>query len=241
MPGGAGNIRAGAAMRLSIIVPTLEEARGIAATLQSLAGLRRRGHEVIVVDGGSRDGTAGFALGLADQVIAAPAGRASQMNAGAHAAHGDIWLFLHADSRLPEDADHLVLDGLASGGKAWGRFDVRIDGRNPLLRLVEAMMNARSRLTGICTGDQGVFVRRETFTDIGGFPAVELMEDIAVSKLLRRVSAPLCIRERVLTSARRWERRGVLRTIVLMWWLRLQYFLGVSPARLARSYGARSH
>ena len=227
--------------KLSIIVPTLNEAQGIAATLGSLCELRLRGHEVIVVDGGSSDDTAKLARGLADRIVSAPAGRAGQMNAGARAARGDVLLFLHADSRLPEEADRLVLQGLAASGLAWGRFDVRIAGSHPLLRAVEAMMNLRSRLTHICTGDQGIFVRREAFDAVGGYPGQELMEDIAISARLRRVSAPLCLRQRCLTSARRWESQGVLRTVVLMWWLRLQYALGAAPARLARGYRTRGH
>jgi len=227
--------------RLSIIIPTLNEAEGIVATLESLGELRRRGHEVIVVDGGSGDGTAVLARDLADRVLAASAGRAGQMNAGARAARGDVFLFLHADSWLPVEAERLVLQGLAASGLAWGRFDVRIAGAHPLLRLVEALMNLRSRMTHICTGDQAIFVRREAFDAIGGFPCQELMEDIAISARLRRVSAPLCLRQRCLTSARRWESQGVLRTIVLMWWLRMQYALGATPARLARGYRTHGH
>ncbi len=230
-----------AVKRLSIIIPTLDEAEGIVATLESLGELRRRGHEVIVVDGGSSDGTATLAAGFADRVVAASAGRAGQMNAGARAASGDALLFLHADSRLPDEADCLVLQGLAHGGAAWGRFDVRIASAHPVLRMVETMMNLRSRLTHICTGDQCMFMRRDAFDAVGGYPGQALMEDIAISARLRRLSAPLCLRERCLTSARRWESRGVLRTIVLMWWLRLQYALGVAPARLARGYGTHGH
>ena len=231
----------GEVKRLTIIMPALNEAEGIVAALEALAELRCRGHEVIVVDGGSSDGTADLAAGLADRVLAASAGRAGQMNAGARVAAGDVFLFLHADSRLPAAADRLVLRGLAAGGEAWGRFDVRIAGPHPLLRIVETMMNLRSRLTRICTGDQGIFVRREAFEKIGGYPDQALMEDIAISARLRRVSALLCLRERCLTSARRWESQGVLRTIVRMWWLRLQYALGAAPARLARAYGTRRH
>ena len=225
--------------RLSIIVPTLNEAARIVATLESLRDLRSRGHEVIVADGGSCDATVASTRGLADRIVCSPAGRAEQMNAGARAASGDVLLFLHADSRLPGEADRLVLQGLGAGAAAWGRFDVRIAGSRPVLRLVGGMMNLRSRLTRICTGDQGIFVRRETFEAIGGYPRQALMEDIAISVRLRRVSAPLCLRERCLTSARRWESRGVMRTILLMWWLRLQYAFGVAPARLARGYGRR--
>ncbi|MFH1604407.1 MAG: TIGR04283 family arsenosugar biosynthesis glycosyltransferase [Pseudomonadota bacterium] len=227
--------------RLSIIVPTLNEAEGIVATLESLRGLRRSGHEVIVVDGGSDDGTVELVQGLVDRLVCAPTGRSEQMNAGANVATGDVLLFLHADSRLPDAADCLVLQGLACGGQAWGRFDVCIAGSHPLLRVVQSMMNLRSRLTRICTGDQAIFVRREAFAAIGGYPRQELMEDIAISARLRRVSAPLCLRQRCLTSARRWERQGVLRTIALMWWLRLQYALGATPTRLARAYGKRGH
>lgn len=223
--------------RLSIIIPALNEARCIVATLESLGELRRRGHELIVVDGGSTDATAVLARGLADRILRSDAGRAEQMNAGARAAAGDVLLFLHADSRLPAEADRLVLQGLAREGSAWGRFDVRIAGSHPLLRLVGGMMNLRSRLTRICTGDQCIFVRREVFEAVGGYPRQELMEDIAISARLRRLCAPLCLRERCLTSARRWESRGVLRTIALMWWLRLQYACGAAPARLARAYG----
>lgn len=232
---------AGEMTQLSIIIPTFNEAEGIVATLQALGELRRRGHEVIVVDGGSSDGTATLAAGLADRVLAASAGRAAQMNAGARAAAGGVLLFLHADSRLPEAADRLVLQGLVAGGAAWGRFDVRIASGHPLLRVVEAMMNLRSRLTRICTGDQGIFVRREAFDAVGGYPGQALMEDIAICARLRRLSAPLCLRQRCLTSARRWESQGVLRTVVLMWWLRLRYALGAAPARLARAYGKRGN
>jgi rSAM/selenodomain-associated transferase 2 len=223
-------------VRLAIIIPALDEAAGIAATLASLQLLRAAGHEVIVVDGGSRDGTPAAAQPLADRVLAAARGRASQMNAGADAATGDVLLFLHADTRLPPGAGRAVLDGLAAGGASWGRFDVRIEGRSPLLGPVAWLMNRRSRLTGIATGDQAIFVTRAAFAAVGGFPALPLMEDVELSARLRRRSPPLCLRDRVVTSGRRWESRGVVRTVVLMWWLRLRYFLGASPERLRRIY-----
>jgi rSAM/selenodomain-associated transferase 2 len=223
-------------VRISIVVPVLDEAPGIAASLRALEGLRERGAQVIVVDGGSHDATRSIAAAFADVMVDAPRGRAMQMNAGARAARGATLLFLHADTRLPPDALEAIASGLADGSREWGRFDVEIEGRGLLLRLVAAMMNARSRLTGVATGDQAIFVRRAAFEAVGGFPEIPLMEDVALSKALRRRSAPLCLRERVVTSARRWERHGAFRTIVLMWRLRLAYALGADPRHLARRY-----
>ena len=219
------------AQRLSVVIPALNEARGIRAALEALAPLRARGHEVIVADGGSTDGTAGLAAGLCDRVLNTPRGRALQMNAGARAATGSALLFLHADTRLPPGADQLVLRSLETG--IWGRFDVRIEGRHPLLKVVGCAMSLRSRLTGIATGDQAIFVRREAFA---GFPEIALMEDVAFCKRMKRDGPPACLRAKVLTSGRRWESHGVLRTIVLMWSLRLLYFLGARPERLIRFY-----
>lgn len=222
---------------LSIVIPVLGEAAIVADALVSLAPLRARGAEIIVVDGGSRDGTPELARPLADQVIEAPCGRSTQMNAGAARAGGDVLLFLHADSQLPPDADRLIRDGLARSGRRWGRFDVEIVGSSPLLRLIAFLMNARSRLTGIATGDQAMFVTRRAFQDAGGFPAIALMEDVAFSTRLKRSGRPLCLSARVKTSGRRWEEHGVLRTVLLMWWLRLAYRLGARPDALARRYG----
>ena len=228
-------------MRLSVVIPCLNEAGGIVAALERLQPLRRRGVEVIVVDGGSGDGSVALAAPLADRILAAPRGRASQMNAGAAVAHGEVLLFLHADCTLPADGDRLIVDGLQAGGKHWGRFDVDLDGAHPLLRLIAYLMNWRSRLTGIATGDQGLFMTRGLFADSGGFPAIPLMEDIALSKSLKTFGAPLCLRVRITASGRRWERHGVARTMLLMWRLRLAYFLGADPAELALRYvGARS-
>ena len=218
-------------MKLSIVVPCLDEAPRLPTTLDALAPLRARGHEVIVVDGGSSDGTPTLARGRCDRLMAAPRGRAAQMNAGAAAATGDALLFLHADTQLPSSADETIEDALMKN--LWGRFDVEIDGRHPLLPLVAWAMNLRSRLTGIATGDQAIFVRRSGFP---GFPAIPLMEDVAFSAAMRRRGAPACLRARVRTSGRRWESRGVLRTIFLMWRLRLAYALGAAPERLRRLY-----
>jgi rSAM/selenodomain-associated transferase 2 len=222
-------------MILSIIIPTLNEAGGIVDALAALEKPRSRGVEIVVVDGGSEDGTADLARPHCDRLHVAPCGRARQMNAGAALAKGDAMLFLHADTRLPSDADRIILDGLAH--HVWGRFDVRISGRHPLLSVVATMMNLRSRVTGVATGDQAIFVRRDTFAKVGGFPEIPLMEDITLSRRLKRISRPLCLSARVVTSGRRWERHGVLRTILLMWRLRLAYLLGAKPADLARAYG----
>jgi rSAM/selenodomain-associated transferase 2 len=225
--------------RLSIVMPVLDEGEGIAGALDALAELRALGVELIVVDGGSRDATVQRARLRADHVLTAPRGRATQMNAGAAKASGDVLLFLHADTRLPPEAERLVLDGLARSNHRWGRFDVTIAGRHPMLKLVGWTMNLRSRLTAIATGDQAMFMTREAFESAGGFPEIPLMEDIALAKVLKRMGRPLCIRERAITSGRRWERHGVWLTILLMWRLRLAYRLGADPARLARLYGYR--
>lgn len=222
-------------MRLSIIVPTLDEAAGIGALLESLQLARRQGHELVVADGGSTDATRTIAVPLADRVIEASRGRALQMNAGAAVATGDALLFLHADTILPEGGIDAVLDALDAGA-LWGRFDVTIAGTHWMLPVIATMMNLRSRLTGIATGDQAMFVRRDAFVAAGGFPPIALMEDIALSRLLNRQGRPACLRLRVTTSGRRWERHGVWRTILLMWRLRLAYFLGADPGHLAAQY-----
>ena len=220
---------------LSIVVPALDEAAGIAAALQALAGARAEGAEVIVVDGGSRDATVALSQALADRVVSAPRGRARQMNAGAAVARAPVLLFLHADTTLPSGGARAALAAVQAGA-AWGRFDVRLEGRSTMLPVIAAFMNARSRLTGVATGDQAIFVRADRFRAIGGFPDQPLMEDIELSSRLKRVSAPACLRERVVTSGRRWERRGVWRTVWLMWRLRLRYWLGTPAERLAEAY-----
>ncbi len=221
--------------RLSIVMPVLDEAAGIAAALAALAPLRAQGVALIVVDGGSRNDTVVRCEGAADALLAAPRGRARQMNAGAKAALGPALLFLHADTTLPPAALALVNDALAR--RAWGRFDVTIDGRSRWLPIVATLMNIRSRATGIATGDQAIFMRREAFDAVGGFPDQALMEDVEICKRLRRrFGAPVCLRAKVVTSGRRWDERGAWRTIVLMWRLRWLYWRGVSADRLAVAY-----
>jgi rSAM/selenodomain-associated transferase 2 len=221
--------------RLSIVMPVLDEAAGIDAALERLQPWREQGVELVVVDGGSRDGTPARCAGRADVVLPAPPGRARQMNLGARVAQGSVLLFLHADTQLPADARSSIDEALA-GGAGWGRFDVRIAGRSAWFPLIAALMNRRSRATGIATGDQAIFVRRDLFEAVGAYPEQPLMEDIELSRRLRRRSAPACLRGPAVTSGRRWERHGVWRTIVLMWRLRLLYWLGVPAERLAAVY-----
>lgn len=217
-------------------MPVLHEAAGLPAVLQALAPFTARGAQLIVADGGSTDATVALAQAAGAHVVAAPRGRALQMNAGAQQARAGVLLFLHADTLLPHDADRLIAQALADGTAVWGRFDVRITGQSPLLRLVAAMMNLRSRWSGIATGDQAIFMTRAAFDAVGGFAAQPLMEDIEMCKRLRRLSHPACLRATVLTSGRRWETRGVWRTVLLMWRLRLAYWCGASPERLAALY-----
>lgn len=238
-PGAPARPAAGAptppAWRLSVIVPALNEAAAIVDTLAALAPLRAAGHEVLVVDGGSHDATAALAAPACDRVLSAPRGRAAQMNAGAAAAQGDWLLFLHADTRLPPDALPALRQAHAQGA-CWGRFDVHIEGRSRWLPVVATLMNGRSRLTGIATGDQALFVGTALFRKLGGYAPLPLMEDVELSRRLRAVARPACLRQRVRTSGRRWDERGALRTIVLMWWLRWRYWRGTPADELARAY-----
>ena len=227
------------AMRLSIVIPALNESNNIVATLVPLQAMRSRGVEIILVDGGSIDGTTQIAAQLVDHVIdsaAADRGRARQMNAGAKTANGNALLFLHADSVLPPDADQLILNGLQSTSRTWGRFDVTIEGRHFFLPVVSWFMNQRSKLTGVATGDQGLFMTREAFIAAGGFANIPLMEDVAMCVLLKKSSAPICLRQKITTSGRRWEKYGVWHTILLIWRIRLAYFCGADPAELHRAY-----
>ena len=222
-------------MRLSIVMPVLDEAAEIDAALAALAPLRAAGQQLIVIDGGSRDDTLARCAGRTDELLQAPHGRAAQMNAGAARAQGEVLLFLHADTRLPGDAAVAIEQAVLAGAQ-WGRFDVTISGRSLMFPLIAALMNLRSRWSGIATGDQAIFVRRELFERIGGYAEVPLMEDIDLCKRLRTCAAPACLRQRVSTSGRRWEERGVWRTMILMWRLRWRYWRGEPAEALARAY-----
>ena len=227
------------AYALSIVMPVLNEAPGMAAALGALRALINNGAQVIVVDGGSTDATVAMALANnspAITVIHCGKGRAVQMNAGAAHATGKALLFLHADTSLPPDADALVQTALASGQHVWGRFNVRIEGHSKWLPVVSALMNLRSRLTGIATGDQAIFMTYAAFTAMRGYAVQPLMEDIDMSRRLLKLSRPACLAQKVVTSGRRWDTRGAWRTIVLMWRLRFAYWRGTPPERLAQLY-----
>jgi len=231
---GASSVR----LSVAVILPVRNEAAVLEAALADLL-VRHDPIEVIVVDGGSRDASRAIADGFSSRypvrVFNAPAGRALQMNAGAAAARADILLFLHADTRLPPNAFERVRDAIGRG-HVWGRFDVRLDGARFAYRVIEGLMNRRSALTGIATGDQAIFVRRDVFESLGGYAPIALMEDIELSRRLKRRDRPARITDPVKTSARRWERYGIVRTVLHMWGLRFLYWVGVSPARLARWY-----
>ncbi len=221
---------------VSIIMPILDEGPALAGALAPLQALRAAGHELILVDGGSRDTGPQQAEGLCDRLLQARRGRAAQMNAGAAAARHDILLFLHADTRLPADAPAHLAAALA-GGHGWGRFNVRIEGQSALLPLIALMMNWRSRLTGMATGDQAIFIRRDLFAQLGGYADLPIMEDLDLSRRLRPFGPPACLPGPAITSGRRWDRHGAWKTIFLMWRLRAAFYLGADPHHLAEKYG----
>jgi len=221
---------------VSVIIPVLNEAASVAAFRGHWQELRARGAELLLVDGGSQDGTVPLLEREGFTVIRSPRGRARQMNRGAAAASGRILIFLHADTRLPEEALEMVRRCLHPS-RCWGRFDVEIVGREPMLAVVARCMNLRSRWSGIATGDQAIFLHRQAFERVGGFPDQPLMEDVEISARLRSLAPPVCLKARVATSGRRWQAGGIGRTIVLMWGLRFAYWLGVPAPALARFYG----
>lgn len=222
-------------LRVSIIIPTFNEEKTIKKTLKALQMLRLYGAEVIVADGGSRDNTQSECGNLADCWVDAPQGRAVQMNAGADVARYSVMLFLHADTVLPLCSVKLLKTFIESGC-IWGRFDVRLSGDKKMYRVIETMMNCRSRLTGIATGDQAIFVKKTYFERVGRYPNQPLMEDIVLTQKLKKISRPYCIKSPVTTDSRRWKKHGVWKTILLMWSLRFQYMLGVDVEKLHRQY-----
>ncbi|WP_019531712.1 TIGR04283 family arsenosugar biosynthesis glycosyltransferase [Dasania marina] len=218
---------------LSIIMPVFNEATHLPASLRALQPLRQQGCELIIVDGGSQDESAAIAQAWADVSLQSAKGRALQMNAGAAAARGEYLLFLHADTQLPPA---LSVAHLLQSQPSWGFFKVQLNSRKSLLPWVQALINLRSGLTSVATGDQSIFVQRQLFIELGGYPAISLMEDVALCKQLRRRARPSIVPQPVLTSSRRWLQRGVIKTIALMWLLRLGYFLKFSPRLLHRLY-----
>lgn len=223
--------------KISIIIPCLNEAANIVTTLHALQSLRERGHEIILSDASSTDDTISLASPLCDKVISSKAGRALQMNAGAQHANGDILCFIHADTLCPENLDRIIIHELKTSNYLWGRFNIKLNGKKFAFRLIESLINIRSRITGIASGDQGIFIYRHVFNRLSGFSPIPLMEDIELSKRLKKLSKPVCIKNYALiTSSRRWEKHGIIATILLMWTLRLKYFSGVSPEKLATRY-----
>lgn len=221
-------------MKISVIIPVLDEERCIAATLQNLLPLAP--HEIIIVDGGSRDRTREICRQFHVSFFSCERGRARQMNCGARSATGDVLLFLHADTRLPNSAFDDIASVLRDSRCSGGRFDVELEGAHWMLKFIGALINYRSRATKVATGDQALFVRRAVFERMGGYADIPLMEDIAFCRSLKRLGTVACLRSRVVTSARRWEINGVWRTIFTMWTLKLCYLVGVSPVRLKQFY-----
>ena len=222
----------------SLIIPALNEAEQMPALLADLQGLRAHGCELILVDGGSQDATCLQAEGQVDQLLTSQPGRAKQMNCGAQAARGEWLFFLHADTRLTSEAGQRLLKVSRQETRNWGRFDVRIEGQHPLLRLVALMMNQRSRWTGIATGDQLIFMHRSLYQAVAGFPDQPLMEDVEISKRLKAFSQPLACQEKVITSGRRWDDKGFWKTVALMWSLRWRYWRGIPAELLAEEYSS---
>lgn len=221
--------------RVAVIVPSLNDGEVLDRCLITLQRARRLGHQVIVSDGGSTDGTQALAEPRVDAWVQGNAGRAAQMNRGAVRAEAEWLWFMHADTQFSQPLE-TYFSAIQNAGRDWGRFDVCFDAQDATFRLIARMMNVRSRLSGIATGDQGIFVRRELFVRMGGFAEIPLMEDIELCRRLKRHARPMCLSLPLQTSARRWQEYGVVSTVLLMWRLRLAYFLGASPQKLARQY-----
>ncbi len=223
--------------KLSIIIPCLNEEANIEATLKPLQTLRERGHEIILGDASSTDNTVTLATSLCDKIISCEKGRAAQMNAGANEATGDILCFIHADTLCPENLDRIIIHELKTTHYLWGHFNIKLSSSKPVFRLIESLINIRSCITGIASGDQGIFIYRHIFKRLSGYSPIPLMEDIEISRRLKKISKPVCIKNRpLITSSRRWEKHGVLRTVLLMWTLRLKYSLGTPAEKLVTQY-----
>lgn len=223
-------------MKVSVIIPVLNERENLDRLLGELQGIRAAGHEIIVVDGGSHDGSTSIAQGRSDKFIRHERGRGIQMNAGAYCATGEVLLFLHADTRLPPDFLSAVQAACNHNLGQWGFFRIRLSGNNRLFRIIDTCMNLRSRFTGIATGDQCLFVTKQLFREDGGYEEIPIMEDIALCRRLKRTCQPVVLSDSVTTSSRRWQQQGAVKTIISMWVLRLAYYLGISPSRLVRFY-----
>ncbi|MFV2059819.1 MAG: TIGR04283 family arsenosugar biosynthesis glycosyltransferase [Gammaproteobacteria bacterium] len=220
---------------ISFIIPVLNEEKTIVSFLKGMQYYRQNGHEIILVDGGSDDNTVTLAQHYVDQSLVSKPGRAYQMNLGAKRAKNTVFVFLHSDTKLPEAADISILKSLSSQNN-WGRFNVNLRDQNFIFRIIETMMNLRSKYTLIATGDQGIFITKEAFFSVNGFPEIPLMEDIAISKKLRQRYSCACLSDKVSTSSRRWQEHGIIKTILLMWMLRFLYFIGISPNKLVELY-----
>ena len=224
-------------VKISIIIPCLNESEQIVTTLRALQSLRQRGHEIILVDGGSHDNSLTLARHYVDHCLISAPGRATQMNQGVQIATGDVFCFIHADTLCHHQLDQFICNALQQSSRMWGRFDIQLSHNAFAYRIISWFINKRSCLTGIATGDQGIFVCRNIFKKINGYTEQPLMEDIDLSNRLNKISRPLCIHTpRLITSSRRWEQQGIARTILLMWWIRLKYFCGVPASTLVKSY-----
>jgi len=223
-------------MKLSIIIPVINEGDKLLPTLESLSQLKNCDHEIIMVDGGSQDNTIEISRPYVDTIITSEKGRARQMNLGAKKSSGDILWFLHADSLIPDNAYNIICNSLQKTHRVWGRFNIRLSGSKWAFRVIEKLINTRSRLTKVATGDQGIFVLRSKFEKLNGYSDMPLMEDIDFSKRFKKLSPPVCLNDTIITSSRRWESNGVISTVLLMWYLRFAYFMGTPAEKLAHKY-----